>query len=61
MEEVKYYLLLTANPLSDSLAAETIFRTINRLDILSRDITIFMPGFDTQMHSLEELNNYNNL
>lgn len=45
MDKIRYYILLTANPLSDSKAAENIFKTITRLDILSRDLKIFMPGF----------------
>jgi len=43
--KIKYYLLVTANPLSDSEAAITLFKIINRLDILSREIKIFLPGF----------------
>ena len=45
MSNIRYYLLLTANPLSDSKAAKQIFSTIKQLDILSRDLKIFMPGF----------------
>lgn len=45
MSNIRYYLLLTANPLSDSRAAKQIFSTIKQLDILSRDLKIFMPGF----------------
>lgn len=48
---IKYYLLLTANPLSNSSAAKQIFSTIKQLDILSRDLKIFLPGF----HSNESL------
>ena len=46
-KKVRYYLLVTANPLSDSKAAISIFKMIRRLDILSGDITIFLPGFHT--------------
>ncbi len=49
MKKIKYYLLVTANPLSDSKAALSIFRMIRRLDILSENITVFLPGF----HSIE--------
>lgn len=45
MVKIRYYLLLSANPLSDSKAAKQIFSTIKQLDILSRDLKIFMPGF----------------
>lgn len=44
-EKIKYYLLVTANPLSDKEAAITLFKIINRLDILSREVKIFLPGF----------------
>lgn len=42
---IRYYLLMVANPLSSSEAAVAIYRMMRRLDILSRDITIFLPGF----------------
>lgn len=42
---IRYYLLISANPLSDSKAAKQIFCTIKQLDILSRDLKIFLPGF----------------
>ena len=42
---IKYYILLIANPLSDSKAAKQIFKTLKQLDILSRDLKIIMPGF----------------
>lgn len=42
---IKYYLLVTANPLSDSYDSITLFKIIKRLDILSRDTKIFLPGF----------------
>jgi len=45
--DFKYHLLVTANPLSDSKAALSIFKMIKRLDILSGDINIFLPGFHT--------------
>lgn len=54
MSKIRYYLLLTANPLSDSKAAEKIFKTITRLDILSRDLKIFMPGFHTKDGSTKD-------
>lgn len=44
-EKIKYYLLVTANPLSDKEAAITLFKIINRLDILAREVKIFLPGF----------------
>lgn len=37
---IKYYLLIVANPLSDSDAAMAVFQSINRLDKFSRDITL---------------------
>ena len=42
---IKYNVLITANPLHDNSIAKTIFKTIRQLDILSRDLKIFMPGF----------------
>ena len=45
--KVKYSLLFTANPFSDSKAAESVFKILRRLDILSRDILIYLPGFHT--------------
>jgi hypothetical protein len=53
-QPVKYYLLVTANPLSDSKAALSIFRMIKRLDILSGDIDIFLPGFHATNKSSAE-------
>lgn len=44
-EAIKYYLLVTANPLRDSVGAISIFKLIKRLDVFSREITIFLPGF----------------
>ena len=44
---IKYYLLIVANPLSDSDAAMAVFQSINRLDKFSRDIKIYLPGFHT--------------
>ena len=42
----KYYLLLAANPLSDSVVALAIFKIIRQLDIISGDdIKIYLPGF----------------
>lgn len=52
--KVKYYLLVTANPLSESKAAISIFNMIGRLDIISEDITIFLPGFVPQGKSKTE-------
>ena len=43
--DIKYYLLVTANPLLDSIGACSIFKLIKRLDVFSREITIFLPGF----------------
>lgn len=44
-ETIKYYLLMIANPLSSSEVAISIYRKFCSIDILSRDITIFFPGF----------------
>lgn len=44
-DKIKYYLLVTANPLLDSVGAISIFKLIKRLDVFSREITIFLPGF----------------
>ena len=43
--EINYYLLMIANPLSCSDVAITIYKMFRRLDILSRDIIVFFPGF----------------
>lgn len=43
--EINYYLLMIANPLSCSEVAITIYKMFRRLDILSRDIIVFFPGF----------------
>ena len=45
MERIKYYLVLIANPLTASISSKIVFNLITRLDILSRDVTIFLPGF----------------
>ena len=45
--KIRYYLLITANPLSNSKAAMMVFKIIRQLDLVSRDVTIFMPGFHT--------------
>lgn len=37
--------MLIANPLTTSVSSKIVFNAITRLDILSRDTTIFMPGF----------------
>lgn len=42
MLNIKYYLLIVANPLSDSDAAMAVFQSINRLDKFSRDIKIYL-------------------
>ena len=42
---ITYHLLITANPLSDSKAAMAIFKMMRRLDILSGDVNVFLPGF----------------
>lgn len=47
MCKIQYHLLITANPLSDSKAAMTVFKTIKRLDVISREVNIFLPGFHT--------------
>lgn len=52
--KIKYYLLVTANPLSDSQAAIALFKIINRLDILSREIKIFLPGFHVTCNKEKE-------
>ena len=44
-DKIKYYLLVTANPLLDSVGAISIFKLIKRLDVFSREIKIFLPGF----------------
>lgn len=44
-ESIKYYLLITANPLLDSVGTISIFKLIKRLDRFSREIKIFLPGF----------------
>jgi len=44
-DHIKYYLLVTANPLLDSVGALSIFKLIKRLDRFSREIKIFLPGF----------------
>lgn len=44
--KVKYYLLMIANPHSDSRAAMGVFGMIRQLDLLSgEDVDIFFPGF----------------
>lgn len=45
MERIKYYLVLIANPLTASISSKIVFNLITRLDILSRNVTIFLPGF----------------
>lgn len=45
MDDINYYLVIAANPLSDSKAAEKVFRMVNQLDLLSKDVTMFLPGF----------------
>ena len=42
---INYYLLVTANPLLDSIGAISIFKLIRRLDVFAREIKIFLPGF----------------
>lgn len=44
-QEYKYYMLMVANPLSSSEVAIAIYKMFRRLDILSRNVTIFIPGF----------------
>lgn len=44
-KDIKYYLVMIANPVSNSEVAISIYKMFRRLDILSRDITIFFPGF----------------
>ena len=44
-DNIKYYLLITANPLLDSVGAISIFKLIKRLDVFSHEIKIFLPGF----------------
>lgn len=61
ISKIKYYLLVTANPLSNRVAAISLFKIINRLDILSREIKIFLPGFhvsdDNERDTEAEVNN----
>ena len=45
IQMIKYYLILIANPLSDSDAAMAVFQTINRLDKFSRNLKVYLPGF----------------
>lgn len=45
MDKIRFYLVLIANPLTASVSSKIIFNAITRLDILSHDVTIFMPGF----------------
>lgn len=58
-DNIKYYLLVTANPLLDSVGAISIFKLIKRLDRFSREIEIFLPGFHvsekTEPDSKEEI------
>ena len=51
---IKYYLLITANPLSDSAASIALFKTIKSLDLLSGNIKIYMPGFHTDDDGIGE-------
>ena len=52
-DNIKYYLLVTANPLLDSVGAISIFKLIKRLDRFSREIKIFLLGFrDTEKKNL---------
>lgn len=44
-DSIKYYLLVTANPLLDSVGAISIFKLIKRLDVFSREIKIFFARF----------------
>lgn len=59
-DNIRYYLLVTANPLLDSVGAISIFKLIKRLDRFSREIKIFLPGFhiseNTEPDSVEEIN-----
>lgn len=59
-DNIKYYLLVTANPLLDSVGAISIFKLIKRLDRFSREIKIFLPGFHitekAEPDSVEEIN-----
>lgn len=45
MYNILYYLCMIANPLSDSGVAISIYKMFKSLDILSRDITVYFPGF----------------
>ena len=58
-DNIKYYLLVTANPLLDRVGAISIFKLIKRLDRFSREIEIFLPGFHvsekTEPDSKEEI------
>lgn len=44
-DNIKYDLLVTANPLLNSVGAILFFKLIKRLDVFSREIKIFLPGF----------------
>ncbi len=53
---MKYYLLIIANPLSNSKAAMAVFRAVSCLDILSKDVSIFLPGFHQTKQSVIDEN-----
>lgn len=57
---VKYYLLMISNPLSSSDIAINIYKMFRRLDILSREVTIFFPGFHQVVFENQENNNIEN-
>ena len=59
MERIKFYLVLIANPLTNSISSKIVFNAITRLDILSRDVTIFMPGFYSEKDLQKCENNKN--
>lgn len=52
--KINYYLLMIANPLSCSEVAITIYKMFRRLDILSRDIIVFFPGFHNVVINKDE-------
>ena len=44
---IRYFLLITANPLSNSKAAIQVFKIIRQIDLVSKEVTVFFPGFSS--------------
>lgn len=55
-EFIKYYLLVTANPQLDGAGALSIFKLLKRLDVFSRVIKIFLPGFHVSKNTEQDTN-----